>query len=102
MQPFASVEQTPIEDPTKEWESPWTAVGKVVIPKQDLTSAEGKALDAKVAKMSFDPWHAPEEFRPLGAMMRARDRLPREHHRARRHERARARRPHGVRESHGP
>jgi hypothetical protein len=35
-------------------------------------SAQGKALDAKVAKMSFDPWHAPDEFRPLGAMMRAR------------------------------
>jgi hypothetical protein len=72
VQPFASAEKTPIEDPTKEWESPWTAVGKLAIPKQDLTSAEGKALDAKVAKMSFDPWHAPEEFRPLGAMMRAR------------------------------
>jgi hypothetical protein len=37
-----------------------------------MTSGEGKTLDTKVAKMSFDPWHAPQEFRPLGAMMRAR------------------------------
>ena len=41
--------KTPFEDPTKEWESPWTAVGKLAIPKQDLTSAEGKALDDLMA-----------------------------------------------------
>ena len=23
--------------------------------------------------MSFDPWHAPEDYRPLGNMMRARN-----------------------------
>lgn len=67
-QPFVSADKTPIEDPTKEWESPWTAVGKLTMPKQELDPA----LDSKVDKMSFDPWHAPEEFRPLGAMMRAR------------------------------
>jgi hypothetical protein len=71
-QPFVSEEKTPIEDPTIEWDSPWTTVGTLTIPKQDMSSADGKKLDAWVNELSFDPWHAPEDFRPLGAMMRAR------------------------------
>ena len=35
-------------------------------------SPEGKALAARVEAMSFDPWHACEDLRPLGAFNRAR------------------------------
>jgi hypothetical protein len=71
-QPFESEETTPIEDPTREWTTPWTTVGKLVIAKQDLSSERGKKIDAFVESLSFDPWHATADFRPLGAMMRAR------------------------------
>jgi hypothetical protein len=71
-QAFVDEEKTPIEDPTREWDSPWVIVGKLTIPEQDPASERGKKLHAFVDTLSFDPWHAPEEFRPLGAMMRAR------------------------------
>ncbi|MDX2012677.1 MAG: hypothetical protein SFW67_20935 [Myxococcaceae bacterium] len=72
VQPFVSERETPIEDPSVRWTSPWTAVADVVIPIQDPRSPEGQALATQVESFSFDPWHAPVEFRPLGAMMRAR------------------------------
>ena len=78
VQPFVSERETPIEDPTVRWTSPWTPVADVVIPVQDPRSAEGQALSARVESFSFDPWHAPVEFRPLGAMMRARSAAYRE------------------------
>lgn len=68
IQPFESEETTPIEDPTKDWSTPWTTAGKLVIPKQDRS----EKLDAYVESLSFDPWHATADFKPLGAMMRAR------------------------------
>jgi hypothetical protein len=72
IQPFESEATTPIEDPTKVWTSPWTDVADLTVPVQDPASAEGQKLTALVDTFSFDPWHAPVEFRPLGAMMRAR------------------------------
>jgi hypothetical protein len=72
IQPFVSEASTPIEDPTTVWESPWTDIADVTVPAQDPASEPGKALSALVETFSFDPWHAPVEFRPLGAMMRAR------------------------------
>jgi len=35
-------------------------------------SRAGRALAAYVERLSFDPWHALVEHRPLGAVMRAR------------------------------
>jgi hypothetical protein len=35
-------------------------------------SPQGRKLHEYVEQLSFDPWHAVEELRPLGAMMRAR------------------------------
>lgn len=72
VQPFTTEAETPIEDPTKVWTSPWVDVAEVTMLQQDPASEAGKALAAKVEAFSFDPWHAPVEFRPLGAMMRAR------------------------------
>jgi len=72
VQPFVNEAQTPIEDSTRQWDSPWLDVADVTVPVQDPASDAGTALTARVDTFSFDPWHAPVEFRPLGAMMRAR------------------------------
>lgn len=75
IQPFVDAQRTPIEDPTVLWDesvSPWVPVARLRLPKQDLASAEAERIAAEVEKMSFDPWHAPVEFRPLGAINRAR------------------------------
>lgn len=66
---------TPIEDATVEWKesvSPWIELATLTIPQVDVTAGEGAATEKAVEEMSFDPWHATEEMRPLGAVMRAR------------------------------
>lgn len=79
VQLFADEATTPIEDPRVEWTTPWTTLATLTVPKQ--------SLDAKLAewaeKASFDPWHAQEELRPLGAMQRARNTVYRESTKAR-------------------
>ena len=75
VQGYVDAARTPIEDPTKEWlpaDAPWVPVARLTLPQQDAGSERGKRLAAWVETLSFDPWHAPEEFRPLGALMRAR------------------------------
>lgn len=75
IQAFVDEATTPIEDPTRVWDdsaSPWVTVATLTIVKQDARTPEGEKLAKYVETLSFDPWHAPEEFRPLGAMMRAR------------------------------
>ncbi len=74
-QRFVDEARTPIEDPAVEWPegvAPWVAVARLMIPAQDTESAAGRALAAYVERLSFDPWHALAEHRPLGAIMRAR------------------------------
>jgi hypothetical protein len=74
-QRFVDESRTPIEDPTVEWAervSPWAAVARLLIPAQAAESRAGRALTAYVERLSFDPWHALVEHRPLGAVMRAR------------------------------
>ena len=48
-------------------------VGRLTIPKQDMRSPRGQKLNEYVEALSFDPWHALVEHRPLGDMMRARN-----------------------------
>jgi hypothetical protein len=43
-----------------------------MIPVQAAESRAGRMLAAYVERLSFDPWHALVEHRPLGAVMRAR------------------------------
>jgi hypothetical protein len=72
---FVDEERTPIEDPTREWlerDAPAVKVARLTIPRQDPRSPRGLRLAERVEAMSFDPWHAPVEFRPLGSLMRAR------------------------------
>jgi len=74
-QRFVDESRTPIEDPTVEWaerDSPWVAVARLAIPAQATESRGGRALTAYVERLSFDPWHALIEHRPLGVVMRAR------------------------------
>jgi hypothetical protein len=69
---FADEASTPIEDPTVPWSTPFLPVARLVLPRQDCTSPRGERLLAWSDGLSFDPWHALEELRPLGAMMRSR------------------------------
>jgi hypothetical protein len=72
---FEDEARTPIEDASVEWpekDAPYVTLARLVLPRQDASSAEGKALTETIEKLSFDPWHATEDFRPLGEMMRAR------------------------------
>lgn len=70
---FTDEQNTPLEDSTRDWQGPWTPVARLTLPSQSVSSEQGKAFSAWAEPLSFDPWHAQEEFRPLGAMMRARN-----------------------------
>jgi hypothetical protein len=72
---------TPIEDPTVPWSeeaSPWSTVARLTIPVQDVGSARGAQVTSAIEAMSFDPWHAAVELRPIGELMRARNHAYRE------------------------
>jgi hypothetical protein len=76
VQLYRDPQTTPIEDPTVAWPddaAPPITVGRLLVPKHDARSARAVAVHELVEKMSFDPWHALVEHRPLGAMMRARN-----------------------------
>ena len=73
---FVDETRTPIEDASVEWkeaDAPFVTVARVTLPAQDPTSPRGRRLAALVEGFSFDPWHALEELRPLGDIMRARN-----------------------------
>ncbi len=62
----------PIEDASLEWPerlSAFVPVAKITIPKQEFTSAEQQVF---ARRLSFNPWHAIPEHRPLGNQNRAR------------------------------
>jgi hypothetical protein len=72
---YVDPQRTPIEDGSADWseaDSPFVAVADVILPQQDIEGEHGQRVGAYVDRLSFDPWHAPVEFRPLGNMMRAR------------------------------
>lgn len=69
---FFTGPETPIEDSNVPWPSPFVPVARLRIEKQDPSSDAGRRLDAFVESLSFNPWHALVEHRPLGIVMRAR------------------------------
>ena len=73
LQFFADEKTTPIEDASVDWDAPWLTVGRLTLPVQDVSSDSGRRVTELIEKMSFDPWHALVELRPLGNMMRARN-----------------------------
>jgi hypothetical protein len=62
----------PIEDPSVEWresDSPYVAVAQLTIPRQEFsTDVQNRFCE----NLSFSPWHALLEHRPLGGLNRAR------------------------------
>jgi hypothetical protein len=72
---YVDDQKTPIEDASVDWreeDAPFLEVARLTLPKQDVRSPEGQRDAQLVEEMSFDPWHALVEHRPLGSMMRAR------------------------------
>jgi hypothetical protein len=61
----------PIEDASVEWheyDSPFRAVARIRIPRQQVGAADGPSCE----RLVFNPWHARPEHRPLGDFNRAR------------------------------
>jgi hypothetical protein len=71
-QRFVDQTTTPIEDTSVVWSGPFVELGTVTLFQQDPESARGRQVSELVGRCSFDPWHAGEDHRPLGAIMRAR------------------------------
>jgi hypothetical protein len=69
---FVDEKSTPIEDTSVPWAGPWLDLATLTLPQQDTESARGREISELVSQLSFDPWHATEEHRPLGGIMRAR------------------------------
>jgi hypothetical protein len=62
----------PVEDPTKLWSeeaSPFVKVARIEIPSQSFRSDEQMKF---CENLSFTPWHALPEHRPVGGLNRAR------------------------------
>jgi hypothetical protein len=59
----------PIEDPTVAWTSDWERVATIEIGAQDFDFPERVAWGNA---LSYTPWHALKEHRPLGGINRAR------------------------------
>jgi hypothetical protein len=73
LQFFTDEKHTPLEDGTVDWEGPWLPVARLTLQQQDVKGAAGQSLATWAEQLSFDPWHAQAELRPLGAFMRARN-----------------------------
>ena len=69
---FVSEALTPIEDASVNWATPYGTVARLMLPRQDCASAEGRALAEQVEATVIDPWQALAEHRPLGDVQRAR------------------------------
>jgi hypothetical protein len=73
---YVDPQRTPIEDASVEWKeavAPFVTLARLTLPQQDPASPRGRRVTEIVEKLSFDPWHARTELKPLGSMMRARN-----------------------------
>ena len=62
----------PIEDPSVEWDekiAPFETVADIRLPAQDFDSTEQNLF---CDNLSFNPWHALPEHRPIGGINRLR------------------------------
>ncbi|MGB0522949.1 MAG: catalase family protein [Flammeovirgaceae bacterium] len=64
-----NAERMPIEDPTKEWDSPFQKLATIKIVKQEFDSQ--KQLDYG-QNLAFTPWHCIAAHKPIGGANRAR------------------------------
>jgi len=58
--------------PWRPEDTPLLKVAQLRIPRCDLDDQRTRDLSAAIDKLSFSPWHATEDHRPLGNVMRAR------------------------------
>ena len=72
IQRYVDERRTPIEDGSVKWEADTEVIAELVIPQQDLTTAEAGAMKDEINGMAFNPWNTTDEFRPLGSLNRAR------------------------------
>ncbi len=70
---YESPTTTPIEDASVEWKTELVTIARLTLPVQDPSSPRGRKVAALVEQLAFDPWHALEDLRPLGNIMRARN-----------------------------
>ena len=67
--------RTPIEDTSVSWKAtaaPFVHAARLVIPRCNFDDPTVNAFSEAVDQLSFSPWHALEDHRPLGSVMRAR------------------------------
>jgi hypothetical protein len=72
---FVDEARTPIEDTSVAWDpavAPFVKVARLRIPRVDLADEAARETSRKVDALSFSPWHAVHDHRPLGGVMRAR------------------------------
>lgn len=75
VQRYVDEGKTPIEDGTVEWKesnAPFETIAQLVIPQQDLRTADARETEMLVDNLEFNPWNTTDEFRPLGNLNRAR------------------------------
>jgi hypothetical protein len=67
-----NLEAMPVNDVTVEWPetlSPFVTVGRVHVPRQDISRTENFE---KTDALAFNQWRVTEEHRPLGEIMQVR------------------------------
>lgn len=75
VQPQIDPVTMPVEDTSVEWDegvSKPIPVATLTIGVQDVNSSEGRALAEECEAMSFSPWNARAEHRPMGGINRLR------------------------------
>lgn len=72
VQLFTDETNTPIEDASVVWNSPYVKVAELTLAPRDVKSPQSLAQEATGNKLLWNPWNAPKEHRPLGQLMRAR------------------------------
>lgn len=75
VQRYAGARRTPVENGAADWreeDAPVIPVGTLTIPRQDLDTADARAVALRVDQLAFDPWNTTDGFRPLGNLNRAR------------------------------
>ncbi|MDB5686336.1 MAG: Catalase [Rhizorhabdus sp.] len=64
--------KTPIDGGFPWKHAPWVKLAELVIPRCDLDAEESTARENYLNGLSFNPWHALVEHRPVGNIQRAR------------------------------
>ncbi|MFE0137189.1 peroxidase family protein [Streptomyces sp. NPDC059037] len=75
VQRYVDEQRTPVEDGSVDWKdaiTPAVPIGRLTVPRQDISTAEAQAAAGRVEELAFNPWYTTDEFRPLGNLNRAR------------------------------